>query len=139
MKVNRAMHRGVVWFSPETPITEIARKMSEDNIGAVPIGENDRLVGMVTDRDIVCRGIAKGKELSGLTARDVMTNGITYCMQDNDLEEALELMQKHKIRRLPVIDQNKRMVGMLSLSDISHLASDEATAETVKAVSHRHH
>jgi CBS domain-containing protein len=138
MKVNRAMHRGAIWVSPDTPLTEIAQKMSEENIGAVPIGENDRLIGMVTDRDIVCRGVAKGKDLSGLTARDVMTKGITYCMHDNDIEEALELMQKHKIRRLPVIDQNKRMVGILSLSDVSHIASDELTAETMKAVSHRH-
>jgi CBS domain-containing protein len=138
MKVNRAMHRGVIWVSPDTPITEIAQKMSAENIGAVPIGENDRLIGMVTDRDIVCRGVAKGKDLSALTARDVMTEGITYCMHDSDIEEALELMQKNKIRRLPVIDQNKRMVGILSLSDVSHLASDELTAETMKAVSHRH-
>src|SRR5437016_13455613 len=73
MKVKEVMHIGVEWASPDTPVTTLAQKMLQDDIGAIPIGENDRLVGMVTDRDIVVRGIAAGKDISKLTARSVMT------------------------------------------------------------------
>jgi CBS domain-containing protein len=138
MKVKRAMHKGAMWISPETPLMEIAKTMQEHDIGALPVGENDRLVGMVTDRDIVCRGVAGGRDLSKLKARDVMTKGITYCRDENEIQEALELMQKHKVRRLPVIDANKRMVGILSLGDVSHAATHELTFEMMKAVSAHH-
>jgi CBS domain-containing protein len=138
MKVKKAMHKGAVWISPDTSITEIAQKMREHDIGALPVGENDKLVGMVTDRDIVCRGLANGQDFSKLKARDVMTKGIAYCKDEQDLEEALELMEKNKIRRLPVIDEKKRMVGILSLGDISHAATRELTCEMVKAVSAHH-
>ena len=77
MKVKDAMHKGAFWVGPDTPITDIARFMQKNNIGAVPIGENDRLIGMVTDRDIVCKGLAKdGVEIRRATPRDVMTAGI---------------------------------------------------------------
>jgi CBS domain-containing protein len=138
MKVKKAMHAGVVWVSPETPLIEIAQKRRDEDIGAVPIGENDRLIGMVTDRDIVCRGVAMGKDLSKTTARDVMSKGIAWCREESDLEEALDLMEKKQIRRLPVIDANKRMVGILSLGDISHAASRSLTCEMVRAVSAHH-
>jgi CBS domain-containing protein len=138
MKVKKAMHRGVVWISPDTPVMEVAQKMQQEDIGAMPVGENDRLIGMVTDRDIVCRGVAKGQDLSKMTARDVMTEGISWCKDDSDIEEALELMEKKQIRRLPVLDANKRMVGILSLGDISHAATRELTCEMVKAVSAHH-
>lgn len=138
MKVRKAMHEGVVWVSPDTPISDIAARMKDNDIGAVPVGENDRLIGMVTDRDIVCRGLANGRDAQTLTARDVMTSGIIYCEEDEDIEDALELMEKKKIRRLPVINDDKRMVGMLSLGDISHAVSEELTAQVVKAVSAHH-
>jgi CBS domain-containing protein len=138
MKVKRAMHKGAMWISPETPLLDIAKTMKAQDIGALPVGENDKLIGMVTDRDIVCRGVASGKDLSKLTARDVMTKGITYCREENELQEALGLMEKHKIRRLPVINGSKRMVGILSLGDVSHAATQELTFEMVKAVSGHH-
>ncbi len=138
MKVKRAMHKGAVWVSPNTSLFEVAKMMQQHDIGALPVGENDRLAGMVTDRDIVCRGIATGGDLSKLTARDVMTKGITYCKEEQELEEALELMEKNKIRRLPVINDAKRMTGILSLGDISHAATRELTFEMVKAVSAHH-
>ncbi len=138
MKVRKAMHEGVVWVSPDTSISDIAARMRDNDIGAVPVGENDRLIGMVTDRDIVCRGLADGRDAQTLTARDVMTSGIIYCEEDEDIEDALELMEKKKIRRLPVINDDKRMVGMLSLGDISHAVSEELTAQVVKAVSAHH-
>jgi CBS domain-containing protein len=93
---------------------------------------------MVTDRDIVCRGVASGRDLSKLKARDVMTKGISYCREEDELKEALDVMEKRKIRRLPVINADKRMVGILSLGDVSHAATQELTFEMMKAVSAHH-
>ena len=138
MKVKNAMHKGAEWVSPDTPITQIAKKMSDLDVGSIPVGENDKLIGMVTDRDITCRGVANGKDLSKLTARDVMTKGIVYCRDGEELDDALRIMESKKIRRLPVIDEKKRMVGMLSLGDVSHSASHELSGELMAAVSSHH-
>jgi CBS domain-containing protein len=138
MKVKDAMHKGVEWVAPETPLSEIASKMRELDIGAIPVGENDRLVGMITDRDIACRAVANGKDCSKLKARDVMTKGIVYCSDSEELDDALRIMEQKKIRRLPVINGNKRMVGMLSLGDIAHAASHELSGEVIAAVSAHH-
>ena len=120
MKVKDAMHKGAFWVGPDTPITDIARLMQKNNIGAVPIGENDRLIGMVTDRDIVCKGLAKdGLEIRRATARDVMTAGIHCCGEEDDLNKAAAHMEELKVRRLPVINKDKRMVGVLSRHDIA--------------------
>jgi CBS domain-containing protein len=138
MKVNEIMHGGVTWVSPSTPFVELAKKMKSEDVGSLPVGENDRLLGMVTDRDIVCRGLAGGKDPSTLTARDVMTSGIIYCRADDDVGKAMDTMTKKKIRRLTVLDANKRMVGMLSLGDVSHKTDPTPCADIVRAVS-RHH
>ncbi len=138
MKVKGAMHAGVVWAGPDTTVTELAQKMREHDIGAIPIGENDRLIGMVTDRDIVCRGMANGAAVATLKARDVMTPDIIYCRDHDDLDDAAEVMEKKQVRRLPVIDKNKRMVGMLSLGDVAQEASHKDAGELISAVSAHH-
>jgi CBS domain-containing protein len=138
MKVKDVMHRGVEWVEPQTPIAEIARKMRDEDIGAVPVGENDRLVGMVTDRDIVTRGLAKVRNYMDLVASDVMTKPIVYARADEDVEDALHIMAKNQIRRLPVIDENKRMTGILSLGDISEKGGRELAGEVMRAVSAHH-
>ncbi len=120
------------------PVAEVAKKMKELDVGSIPVGENDKLIGMVTDRDITCRAVANGRDLSKLTARDVMTKGIVYCRDSEDLDDALRIMESKKIRRLPVIDEKKRMVGMLSFGDISHAASHELSGELMAAVSAHH-
>src|SRR5947199_9879760 len=126
MKVKDVMHKGVDWVSPDTPVTELAKLMREHDIGAIPIGENDRLIGMVTDRDIVCKGLAEDSfDTSRATARDVMTPGIHCCREDDDLDKAVQHMEALKIRRLPVINNSKRMVGIISLADISQSTSVE--------------
>jgi CBS domain-containing protein len=120
MKVKDAMHKGAFWVGPDTSITDIANLMRKNDIGAVPIGENDLLIGMVTDRDIVCKGLAKDSfDARRATARDVMTSGIHCCGEEDDLDKAAAHMEELKVRRLPVIDKNKRMVGVLSRHDIA--------------------
>jgi CBS domain-containing protein len=139
MKVKEAMHKGVDWVSPHTPVTELAKLMREHDIGAIPIGEDDRLIGMVTDRDIVCNGLARDNfDIRGATARDVMTPGIHCCRDDDDLAKAVRHMEALQVRRLPVINKSKRMVGILSLGDVSHSASGELLSECVKRVSAHH-
>ena len=138
MKVNEIMHKGVEWVSPDTSVVALAKKMKKFDVGALPVGENDRLIGMVTDRDVAVRAIANGKDVSKLIARDIMTRGIIWCRADSSAEEAVPLMETKKVRRLPVIDKNKRMIGMLSLGDISHAASQRTSAELMKAVSADH-
>src|SRR5262249_410589 len=121
MKVKEVMHKGVDWVSPDTPVTELAKLMREHDIGAIPIGENDRLMGMVTDRDIVCKGLAQDSfDVGRATARDVMTPGIHCCRDDDDLAKAVRHMEKLQVRRLPVINKSRRMIGILSLGDISN-------------------
>ncbi len=140
MKVKEAMHRGVEWVSPETPIAELAKLMRDRDIGSIPIGEDDRLVGMVTDRDIVCNGLAEADfDTRKATARDVMTEGIHCCREDDDLAKAVRHMEALKIRRLPVINKSMRMVGMLSMGDISRTAPVDLLSDCMKSVSAHHH
>lgn len=139
MKVKDVMHKGVDWVDPDTPIVEIAKLMREHDIGAIPIGENDHLLGMVTDRDIICKGLAQdGFNPGRVMAREIMTSGIHCCRDDDDLSKAVRHMETLKIRRLPVINKNKRMVGMLALGDIGHSAPDELVSECVKSVAAHH-
>jgi CBS domain-containing protein len=141
MKVKDAMHKGVQWVGPDTPVSELAKLMRKHDIGAIPVGEDDRLIGMVTDRDIVCKGLAEdGFDAKRMTARDVMTNGIHCCGEDDDLAKAVRHMESLKVRRLPVINKNKRMIGILSLGDISQATPrDDLLSEYVGSVSAHHH
>ena len=138
MKVKQAMHKGVQWVGPGTSVNQLATLMREHDIGAIPIGENDRLIGMVTDRDIVCRCIAEGLDPKAATARDVMTAGILYCLDKQELDDAARVMEMKRVRRLPVINGKKRMVGMLSLGDVYNAAPRTVSEETMQAVSAHH-
>jgi CBS domain-containing protein len=138
MKVKNAMHRGVTWMGPSTPVEQLARLMQKHDIGAIPIGENDRLVGMVTDRDIVCRCIDAGRDPKTTTAREVMTEGITFCLDKHELDDAARIMETKHVRRLPVINGKKRMIGMLSLGDVYHTAPRHLGGKLMHAVSAHH-
>ena len=140
MKVRDAMHKGVDWVGPDTPVSDLAKMMRKQDIGAIPIGENDQLIGMVTDRDIVCKGLAEDScDVRNATARDVMTPGIHCCREDDDLAKAVRHMEELKVRRLPVINKSKRMVGILSLGDVSRSAPSDLLSEVVKSVAAHHH
>ena len=140
MKVKEVMHKGVEWVGPDTPLTEIAKLMRQHDIGSIPIGEDDKLVGMVTDRDIVCKGLAQDSfDARSATAREVMTPGIHCCREDDDLAKAARHMEGLKVRRLPVMNKSKRMVGILSLGDLSRSAPADLLSECVRSVSAHHH
>ena len=137
MQVRDVMHPGVRWVEPNTSLTEIAQIMRNHNIGAIPIGENDRLVGIVTDRDIVCRGLSQGLDLTRATARDVMTKGIYYTTEAASVTDAAAIMEKNRVRRLPVLNDQKRMTGMLSVGDLSHTRERVLCGEVLDAVAAR--
>lgn len=138
MNIAAVMHKGTKWIDPQMTVSKIATIMKEQDIGALPVGENDRLIGMVTDRDLAIRALASGKDINQLTARDVMTKGIVYCRTDQSLEDAIHLMEEKLIRRLPVINEKNRMVGMLALADISHHVNRELSGELIHAVASPH-
>jgi CBS domain-containing protein len=139
MFVKEAMTSHAEWVSPDLSLAEVARRMKDNDIGCLPVGEKDRLIGMITDRDIVCRAVAKGSDPAKTKAREVMTKGITYCFDDQTLEDAVQMMEEKGIHHLPVLNRSKRIVGMLALGDvalkaapslfggISKLASRDAT------------
>ena len=138
MKVKDMMHKGVECVSPDTAIDAIARKMRELDVGAIPVASNGSLVGMITDRDITIRCVAGNEAMSKIKAKDVMTSGVVYCRDNEDVEDAVRIMEGKQVRRLPVLDESMRMVGMVSLGDVSHALPRDITREVAKAVSAHH-
>jgi CBS domain-containing protein len=127
MKVREAMTRDVRLVKPDQPISEAARLMAELDIGALPVEENDRLVGMITDRDIAVRAVAAGRG-PDTAVREIMSREIKYCFEDQSIDEVTQNMGELRIRRLPVLTRDKRLIGILSLGDlaIDEGARDEA-------------
>jgi CBS domain-containing protein len=112
--------------------------MRELDVGAIPVASNGNLVGMVTDRDITVRCVADDETMSKIKAKDVMTSGVVYCRDNEDVEDAIRIMEGKQIRRLPVLDEAMQMVGMVSLGDVSHALPRDITGEVAKAVSAHH-
>ncbi len=138
MKVKDVMHKGATCVDPSTPIKEIAKRMRDADIGAVAVKADGHLVGIVTDRDITCRAFAHGDTRTKMTAEDVMTKDVVCCSPDDDVNVAIEVMEAKQIRRLPVTDSQKTMIGMLSLGDISPKVNKELSGEVLRAVSAHH-
>ena len=130
MRVGECMTREVRITNPDETIQEAALVMAECDAGVLPVGENDRLVGMITDRDIAVRGIAEGLGPDA-RVRDVMSAEVRYCYEHEPVEDVLRKMAKLKVRRLPVINREKRLVGIISLGD---LATNGETARSGEAL-----
>src|ERR671936_2417560 len=111
--------------TPQTPLNEVAELMETEDVGSVPVVEGDRLVGIVTDRDIVVRAIAKGKDPRGMPAAEVSSRELVTVDPDGDLDEALRLMARHQVRRLPVVEEDGQLVGMLAQADVARELGDE--------------
>ena len=125
MLVRDVMTRNAETVSPDTAMLFVARRMKEKAVGCLVVCDGERLVGLVTDRDIVCRGLAGTDNLADLKARDVMTRGTVRCFDDEELDSAIRLMAKKRIYHLPVTDRKDRTVGMLALADIALKGSPE--------------
>lgn len=135
MRVDEAMTRDVRITNPDETIQEAARLMARLDAGILPVADHDRLIGMVTDRDIAIRAIAAGKGPDA-KVRDVMTLDVKYCFDDQDVDEVTRNMGDIQVRRLPVLDREKRLVGILSLGDIAMSSGgDDAAGEALKGIS----
>lgn len=132
------MHKGLECVSPGAAVSTVAQKMKQFDVGAIPVTDDGELIGMITDRDIVVRCLANGKNITDLIAKDVMTRGVVYCRDTEEAEDAIRIMEEKQIRRLPVLDEKKRMVGMISLGDVSHALPQDLAGEVTKAVSAHH-
>ena len=135
MLVRDIMTKNVDIIEETEPLTAIAQVMRDEEIGAVPIRNGDKLVGMVTDRDIVVRALARGQSVDNLLARDAMSDSVLYCREDWLAEDAAENMAKNRIRRLPVVDDEKNLVGIVSLGDVTRGTDSITTGEALEEIS----
>ena len=136
MRVSEAMTREVRVANPGQSIRDAAKIMGEIDAGSLPVGENDRLVGMITDRDIAIRAVAQGKG-PDTPVREVMSKEVKYCYEDEDLEHVAHNMGDIQVRRLPVVNRDKRLVGIVSLGDVAQNEDTETTGEATAGVSQR--
>lgn len=136
MKVNEVMTKGAECVTPDTTLREAAQKMKALDVGTLPVCDNERLVGMITDRDITVRATAEAVPPSLGQVGDVMTHSVVYCHEDQDVEDAANLMQENQIRRLVVLNGDEHLVGIVSLGDLAVETGDERLAgETLEKVS----
>jgi len=136
MLVSEVMTRRVECVHPDANLQEVAAKMKSLDIGPIPVCDNDRLVGMVTDRDITVRATAEGEDPKVIRARDIMTPEVVWCFEDEDVSEASRKMKEKQVRRLVVLNRDKRLVGIVSLGDLAMETGDEKLAgKTLEAVS----
>lgn len=132
MNVSQCMSTDVRVCAPGDAIRDAARMMKEIDAGFLPVGENDRLIGMITDRDLAIRAVAEDRG-SDTPVRDVMSAEVLYCYEDENLDDVAAQMSSLQVRRLPVLNREKRLVGVVSLGDISH-ADDDGGARTAAAL-----
>ena len=135
--VAEVMTRDVCLIAPEQTLREAATMMADSDVGSLPVAENDRLVGILTDRDIVLRAVAEGRD-PGTTVRDVMTDRIQYCYEDETIDEVARHMAELEVRRLPVINREKRLVGIVALSNIALCSDNSAKTAFLDSVATPH-
>ena len=135
MQVREIMTTGVDVINVGKPVVEAAKLMASGDYGSLPVEENDKMVGMITDRDIAVRVVAQNKDPQSTLVQDCMSRGIDYCFDDDDVEDISQKMKSNQHRRIPVVNRDKRLVGIVSLGDLA-LSADESTVNgTLKAVS----
>src|SRR5216684_5458967 len=134
MKVSEIMTRDVFLASPGQKLRDVAAEMEKHDIGVLPVGDNDRLVGMITDRDIAVRGISHGLGPEA-PVRDVMSTEVKYCFEDDDIDDLAQNMASEQIRRLPVLNDEKRLVGIITLGDLATSRDGRATGVALSGIS----
>ena len=143
MHLTQVMSSNVQLANPDMSLCDAAAMMQSGDMGSLPVGDNDRLVGVITDRDIAVRAVAAGKDPRTTKVRDVMSEGVRWIYDDASTKEAAQLMSKHQIRRLPVINHEKRLVGIVSIGDFAVESSEiRPAAEALTGVSkgaEKHH
>jgi CBS domain-containing protein len=134
-KVHEVMTDRPRCVTPETPVAEAAKLMETEDVGSLPILDGEQLAGMVTDRDIVIRAVAKGKDPKGMPVREVASGELVTVHADDDLADALQLMASHQVRRLPVVDDDNALIGIVAQADVALGAKEKAVGEMVEDIS----
>jgi CBS domain-containing protein len=134
-KVSEVMTGRPFCVSPDTPISEVAEVMEREDIGAIPVLEGDQLSGMITDRDIVVRAVAKGKDPRGMPVREIWSRDVVTVTPDEDFSDAMKLMAGHQVRRLPVVDDENRLVGIVAQADVALEAKEKDAGAMVESIS----
>lgn len=135
MKIEQIMTPYVRCVKPDVTLVEAAVVMRDMDVGALPICEGGRLIGMLTDRDLALRAVAECRDPRWTMVKDVMTDGVVYIYSDQEVEDAAELMERKQVRRLPVLNREKRLVGIVSLGDVAIHTSNELSGEALKVMS----
>ena len=135
MRVCDAMTRDVRIADPDQSICDAAKVMKEIDAGALPVGENDRLVGVITDRDIAVRAVAEGKGPETKVREVMSSEKVMYCYDDDDLAAVAKNMAQVQVRRLPVVNRDKRLVGIVALADVAHNETQGTAGKAVKGIS----
>lgn len=134
MRVSEAMTRDVKVANPNQSLHDVAKIMADDDVGSLPVGENDRLIGMITDRDIAIRAVAQGKSPDTTKVREVMSEDVKYCFDDEDIADVAQNMGEIQVHRLPVVNHDKRLVGIIALADIANTAGAELAGDAVQGI-----
>jgi CBS domain-containing protein len=134
MKVSEIMTRDVHLANPGQSLREVAAEMEKHDLGVLPVGDNDRLIGMITDRDIAIRGISHGLGPDA-RVRDVMSAEVKYCFEDEAIDDLAQSMASEQIRRLPVLNNKKRLVGIISLADLATSRDGRSTGVALSGIS----
>ncbi len=139
MLVREVMTAGIRIAEPEEKLPHAAKKMRTQNIGALPVVENGKLVGMLTDRDIAIRAVGANRDPATTDVREVMSDECFWCAESEQLDDAVRIMESNQVRRLPVMNNKREIVGMLSIEDVAVHAPESLTGEVLKAVATRKH
>jgi len=139
MNVSEIMASIVQMVDKDQAVGTVAKLMKDYDIGCVAVGSKDKLEGLITDRDIVCRAVASGKPMDRMTAADVMTRKPVSCRDDDTVKQAAAIMERNQVRRLPVLDYHNCLVGIVSMGDISTHAPHELAGELIEEVSRTEH
>lgn len=137
-KLSDIMTRDVRVVPPTCTVQEAAQQMRQLDVGAIPVCDGQKLVGVITDRDIAIRASADGKDPKSTKITDVMSSDVAWCFEDSSVDEAVRTMESKQIRRIPVVDRNKKLVGIVALADLARSsASDQKKADGIEGVSRR--
>jgi CBS domain-containing protein len=135
MQLSEILTRDVETIRPETTAREAAQRMRSMDVGSLPVCDGRRLLGMVTDRDLAIRVLADGRDPNATCVRDAMTPDVVYAFEDDDVQRAADIMKERQIRRLPVLDREKHLVGIVALGDIAATGKDRVAGDTLQHIS----
>ncbi len=139
MQLSQIITRDVETIRPDTSAREAAQRMRSMDVGALPVCDGRRLLGMVTDRDLTLRILAEGRDPNATTVQEAMTPDVRYAFEDDDVQRAADIMKEHQIRRLPVVNREQQLVGIVALGDLATTGKDQLSGDTLEQISQPSH